>query len=74
LKVFINAKENECDDERAMAIEAVEQLEMEPQASESRGASHQPIEELNLERVRGSDLYIGIFKKFDSEPSREEYE
>lgn len=74
LKIFISGNERECDDERAIVKEIVEQLCMKPQASESRGASHLSIKDLNMDRVRNSDLYIGIFGKYDSEPSREEYE
>ena len=73
LWVFVSGKEGELDDERDIAIETIKVF-FDPLASEDRAASEQSITDEYLGEVNEADIYIGIFGKIYSEPSRREFD
>src|SRR5213596_718786 len=73
LKVFISGNETELKNERASVKLLVECLGLEPVSSESRPASSIPIRKKYPPEVVGSDIYIGIFGKLESNDSINEY-
>lgn len=74
LQVFVSGKEEELDDERAIAIQTVENdFHLNAIASENRPASHRAIEDQYLDEVRSSDIYVGFFGKEYSEASEKEF-
>lgn len=52
----------------------IEELFLEPIASETRGASDKSMAEKNEEEVRNSDVYVGIFGSEYSPPTMKELE
>lgn len=74
LKVFVSGREKELANERDAIREGAEQLCFRPVSSESRGAQSRPVDEAYLSEIRDSDIYIGIFAREYSEPSKREFE
>lgn len=72
--MFVSGREVELDDERAMAIETIEDdFHLIALASENRPASDKAIEDEYLDEVRSSDIYVGIFGKEYSEGTEKEF-
>ena len=74
LTIFISGKENELDDERAIANELAESLKFYVKSSERRTASSEPMRTENEIEVLNSDIYLGIFGQIYSEPSIAEFD
>lgn len=74
LRIFVSGREDELDDERAIAIEVIKSFHFAPSASEGRPASEIPIEDNYLGEVSDADIYVGIFGKQYSEPTKKEFD
>lgn len=71
--VFISSDIRELKRERAAAISAINDLQFIPDFFEGWPASPKSVQETMFEKVRSSDIYIGIFWRRFSEPTVEEY-
>lgn len=69
LKIFVSGKQGELDNERAIIIELVEKLGIEPVSSERRAASSMSMKERYVTEVLDSDIYVGIFGMCESDAS-----
>ncbi len=73
LRIFISSEQSESEDERAIAIQIIEFLCLDPIASERRSASDKSMKEQNEDEVRNSDVYVGILGSLFSEPTIGEF-
>jgi hypothetical protein len=73
LEIFISGKEEELKCEREIIRELIINLGFEPRSSEDRPASNQPIEKKYPKEVIESDVYVGVFGKYNSPASINEY-
>jgi Domain of unknown function (DUF4062) len=73
LEVFVSGKEGELDDERAMAVEIINDLGFLNRGSEGRPSYEGTMEEKYNQEVRDCDIYVGIFGRIYSEPTVNEY-
>ncbi len=74
LVVFVSSDMKELKKERKAAIDAVQDLQFIPEHFERWGASPKSPRNVMLEKVRSSDVYIGIVWRKFSKPTKDEYQ